>query len=439
MIGVPRGRRPGSGTTWWSISGAGWALGSSLLALLVVLALPGPADAHTRTQETTNVESRITSTPPLGAVVWTVHTGGFLIEVVNRGEQDLIVHGYEGEPFLRIGPDGVQQNRRSPATYLNRARYDRVTVPPNVDPSADPDWETIRDEPRIVWHDHRTHWMSPSPPRFVAANPLLRGMMELELVGPVGAAHDRSGSFARWELPVTYEGRSAELVGELVWVDPPSPVPWLLVGAVLVLPVHLVGRRREPAERIRMAAWLVLGVSVVNGLHLIDDLVAFPADPLDELSGLLHTSIFLLAGAGGAAWSLWVRSGPRLTLGVGSGAVLYHQGLVHLPMLFASNFPTVWSDHLVRLTIALSLLQAVVVAIVLVRTRDPADDRPGGCDDRGCDDRGRAAGWVTSAGPVGPAAPGSRLGSGRIPSMWLRREAFGAHRDRPRSAVEQEP
>lgn len=382
MIGVPC-RRSGSGTARWPFAAAGRALGGSLLALLLVLGLPDPAAAHTRTQETTNVESRITSTPPLDGVVWTVHTGGFLIEVANTGEQDLIVHGYEGEPFLRIGPDGVQQNRRSPATYLNRERYDQVTLPPTVDPSADPDWETISDEPRIVWHDHRTHWMSPAPPPFVAANPLLRGMMELELVGPVGVAHDRAGSFASWQLPLTHGGRSVELAGELVWVDPPSPVPWLLVGAMLVLPVLLVGPRRVPEERIRAAAWLVLGVSLVNGLHLIDDLVAFPADPLDELSGLLHTTIFLLAGLGGAAWTLWVRSVPRLSLGVGAGAVLYHQGVVHLPMLFASNFPTIWPEGLVRLTIALSLLQAVVVAVALARTHAPAGDGARGSDDQG--------------------------------------------------------
>lgn len=350
-------------------------LGGCLLALVIVLGLAGPADAHTRTQETTNVESRITATPALDGVAWTVHTGGFLVEVVNTGEQVLIVHGYEGEPFLRIGPDGVHQNRRSPATYLNRERYDRVTVPPTVDPSADPDWEPISDEPRIVWHDHRTHWMSPAPPRFVTANPLLRGMMDLDLVGPVGVAHDDAGTFASWQLPLTYDGRSVALTGELVWVDPPSPAPWLLVGALLVLPALLGLRRDGAADRIRPAAWLVLTVSAVNGVHLIDDLVAFPSDPLDEVVGLLHTTIFLVVGAGGAAWALWVRSAPRLALGIASAAVLYHQGIVHLPMLFASHFPTIWPPGPVRLTIALSVAQAGVVAAVLLRTRASDGDR----------------------------------------------------------------
>jgi hypothetical protein len=38
-------------------------------------------------------------------------------------------------------------------------------------------------------------------------------------------------------------------------------------------------------------------------------------------------------------------------------------------MLHASQFPTVWPEPLIRVTVALGLLQAVAVAIVLVRAR----------------------------------------------------------------------
>ena len=351
-------------------------LGSAVAVMTVVAlgATPSAADAHTRTQETTNVQSRVTSDPQLDGVEWTVHTGGLLIEVVNTSDEVLVIDGYDGEPYLRIGPDGVERNRRSPATYLNRDRYERTTLPPVVDPSAPPEWLHVRDEPRAVWHDHRTHWMSPQPPRFVAANGVLRSLMDMELVGPVGAADDEAGTFAEWTLPVTYGGQQAEVHGELVWVDAPSPVPWLLLGALLVAP-GLVGLRRSaPHERIRAAAFVLLGVAAINTIHLVDDLIAFPADPIDELFGLLHTTIFLVAGIAGAVWALRVGSAPLLSLGIGSGAVLYHQGLVHLPMLFASQFPTIWPEALVRLTIALGLLQALVVGIVIwtARRSEPA-------------------------------------------------------------------
>lgn len=336
-----------------------------VLAVVTLVAVPAVADAHTRTEETTNIRSVITSVPDLDGVAWTVHTGGFVIEVVNTGDRDLIIEGYEGEPYLRVGPDGVHRNLRSPATYLNRDRYERVTLPPIVDPTAAPDWQRIHERPRVVWHDHRTHWMSPEPPRFVTANGVLRGLMELELVGPVGSAQDEAGAFVDWSVPVTHGGDRFEVRGELVWVDAPRPLPWLLLAALLVLPGLLGLRHSDPVARIRPAAYVVLGVATINGLHLVDDLIAFPSEPIDELFGLLHTTIFLTAGIVGSLWALRVRTVPLLALGVGSGAVLYHQGLIHLPMLFASQFPTIWPDALVRLTIGLGLLQAVVVAVVI--------------------------------------------------------------------------
>jgi hypothetical protein len=93
------------------------------LGLLVVSS--SGADAHTRTQETTNLDSRITAEPDLPGVSWKVYTGGLLVEVVNDSDEVLVVEGYEGEPYLRIGPEGVERNRRSPASYLNDDRIGR--------------------------------------------------------------------------------------------------------------------------------------------------------------------------------------------------------------------------------------------------------------------------------------------------------------------------
>lgn len=336
-----------------------------VLAVALLVAVPATADAHTRTEETTNIRSVITSVPEIEGVSWTVHTGGFLIEVANTGDRDLVIEGYDGEPYLRIGPDGVHRNLRSPATYLNRDRYDRVTLPPVVDPAAAPDWQRIDERARVVWHDHRTHWMSSEPPGFVNASGVLRGLMQLELVGPVGSAHSDAGAFVDWSVPGTHGGDRFEVQGELVWVDAPSPLSWLLLATLLVLSGLLGLRSSDPAARLRPAAYVVLGVATINGLHLVDDLIAFPSDPIDELFGLLHTTIFLTAGIVGGMWALWIRTVPLLALGVGSGAVFYHQGLIYLPMLFASQFPTIWPDGLVRLTIGLGLLQAVIVAVVI--------------------------------------------------------------------------
>lgn len=357
-------------------------MGGGRFRALVVLMLSGgllvglasQAAAHTRTQETTNIVSRVTSSSLPDGVEVVVHTGGLLIEVENRSATTLVVHGYESEPYLRIGPAGVEHNRRSPATYVNQVRYgEDVATPQDVDASAAPEWIHIEDEPRFLWHDHRTHWMSTSPPRFVEAGPLARGLMTMELVGTIGAAGGRAHGFRSWVVPLSFGDERIDVAGELVWDDPPPAVPWLLVAACVVAPA-LLGIRGRRRDLVRPAAVMVGLVAAVNGIHLVDDLIAWPGDPLDELFGLLHTTIFLTAGLGGAIWAYAVASGRVLALGIASASVLYHQGFVHLPLLYASQFPTVWPDGLVRLTVALGLLQVVPVVIVVLQARRRSGD-----------------------------------------------------------------
>jgi hypothetical protein len=350
----------------------GWLRRSLAVVMLgsgLLLASPPPAEAHTRTQETTNIVSRITSAPLPPGVEMIVHTGGLLVEVENRSGTVLIVHGYDDEPYLRIGPDGVERNRRSPATYINASRYGDVAMPQDVDAAATPEWIRVSDAPRFLWHDHRTHWMSTSPPRFVDAGPLRRVLMRTELVGIIGTAGVEQGVFLSWVIPFSFGEDRVEVAGELAWEDPPSGVPWLLLAAIGVTPALLGWRRRELRGLVRPAALVVGTVAAVNGIHLVDDLVAWPGDPLDEAFGMLHTTIFLVGGIGGSIWAFTASSGRVLALGIGSASVLYHQGLVHLPLLYASQFPTVWPDALVRLTVALGLLQAVPVILTVLRAR----------------------------------------------------------------------
>jgi hypothetical protein len=334
-----------------------------------MLASSPPADAHTRTEETTNVVSRITSASLPTGVEMTVHTGGLLVEMENRSGTVLTVEGYEGEPYLRIGPDGVEHNRRSPATYINASRYGDVAMPQDVDVAEAAEWIHISDEPRHLWHDHRTHWMSTAPPPFVEAGPLLRTLMRTELVGTIGSAGADQGVFRSWVVPFDVEGQRIEVAGELAWEDPPSAVPWLLLAAVGVTPALLGWRRRDLRGLVRPVALVVGAVAVVNGIHLVDDLIAWPGDPLDEAFGVLHTTIFLVGGIAGSLWAFTATTGRVLALGIGSASVLYHQGLVHLPLLYASQFPTVWPDGLVRLTVALGLLQAIPVILTVLRAR----------------------------------------------------------------------
>jgi hypothetical protein len=166
------------------------------------------------------------------------------------GPGTVIVHGYLGEPYLRLTATGVDENSLSPSTYLNRSLF-ADSVPTGA-PAADvaPAWHRIGSTGRALWHDHRIHWMGRSQPPAVAADPR--------------HAHE----VGTWVVHATADGVPFELHGTLRWIGKPgtglSIAPWQLVVANTLLLCALFGafwyasrrrRRRaartEPADGIR--------------------------------------------------------------------------------------------------------------------------------------------------------------------------------------------
>jgi len=73
--------------------------------------------------------------------------------VANAGREILTVLGVDGEPFLRIGPDGVAANLRS-RTWRESGRAGTQAT---VDDVADgPRWQPVASGPRYSWIDPRT-------------------------------------------------------------------------------------------------------------------------------------------------------------------------------------------------------------------------------------------------------------------------------------------
>ena len=141
---------------------------------------------------------------------------GSKIELTNRSSTEVLVLGYEGEPYLRIGPDGVFENLHSQATYINRTRLGG-SVPVGVDtsPGATPDWKKIGSGNSARWHDHRIHWMGAQLPPAVAADP---------------------GSFqhlSQQNITFVHDGVTSRIAISLDWVPGPSGLPWLPVVIVL--------------------------------------------------------------------------------------------------------------------------------------------------------------------------------------------------------------
>ena len=91
----------------------------------------------------------------------TPQTGGETVEVLNNDDRlelhntsgkDVVIAGYEGEPYARVLGDGtVQVNTNSKAYYLNDDRYGDVKVPAGL--GTEPRWKRLSRSGRFEWHD----------------------------------------------------------------------------------------------------------------------------------------------------------------------------------------------------------------------------------------------------------------------------------------------
>jgi hypothetical protein len=178
----------------------------------------------------------------------------FLVVRADPGTE-VEVPGYDGEPYVRISPDGtVEVNQRSPARWLNDARYgaEEVDVPADADPDAPPRWEVVADDGEYAWHDHRIHWMAPSVPR------------------QVDPAAGEPQPVMDWQVPVLVDGTSLTVSGELLWVPGPSPVVPVGAAAVALLGAVALAWARPswvPAA-VAIAGVLTLGVGLTKTTRL---------------------------------------------------------------------------------------------------------------------------------------------------------------------------
>ena len=300
---------------------AAWA------GLIVLLSAP-PAAAHTRAGVATDWVSRIDTTDAVEDVEWKLYPAGEYLGMTNHGATPVTILGYDDEPYLRIGPDGVEQNLNSPTAYLNRRRDGDVAVPPRADPHAPPDWSRITSDPSYQWFDHRVHRMP----------------------------GDGRASGTRWQIPFIVEGRELALTGTLTYDPGPPWWRWLVLATVAVLAAAWVASRRSGSV-LRATAMVVAGVGLFNLINVWDEIAALPLSRLDIAYGVFHTLLFVGAALTGVVVAL--RSSAWLPLWVGSAALAFHQGLLQMQQLGAAELPTVVQPDVIRLAVATSLAQFV--------------------------------------------------------------------------------
>jgi hypothetical protein len=213
------------GPAWSRLRRTGLVL---LLAAAVQFGAAGPASAHAvgGGPAASNYRTEVRGIdPPIAGVTVRTVDGGNQLELTNRSSQEIVLLGYQNEPYLRVGPDGVFENQRSPSTFSNRSVTAPTSIPPEYDASAAPDWRHISSRPAAIFHDHRAHWSGGPAPAAVRQDPGKR-----QVVTP------------NWQVPIKVGDSTSILSGDIVWVPGPSPWPWAALAVALAALVLLVGR-----------------------------------------------------------------------------------------------------------------------------------------------------------------------------------------------------
>lgn len=163
---------------------------------LVGLAAPPAADAH-------GAAGRLYRTTILGVepadLPIEVRMSGDEIRFENVGDGTLELCGYEPDeciPWVRIGPEGVFEDRNSKAWAVNRdSEYGPV---PEGAGEGPPEFVRVRRAPATyTYHDHRVHWMGGKtlPPnvdeRDPAAQKVYDGVVRFRYEGVEGAVTAR--------------------------------------------------------------------------------------------------------------------------------------------------------------------------------------------------------------------------------------------------------
>ncbi|HUP86730.1 MAG TPA: hypothetical protein VM143_13785 [Acidimicrobiales bacterium] len=300
---------------------------AAIVVALVILSA-SPAAAHTVAGvSASNYRSEITDVQPSYEPVLTVRLLdlGRRVRLTNRGGVEVIVYGYNGEPYLRVGPRGTFENTHSPAVYLNKTTpggaTTSTTLPATADPSATPSWHKRSGSTTVTWRDRRTRWEG-QPPAAVTADP---------------SVPHTAGTFT---IGLVYGGDPIIVTGRIIWEPPPPLTPWLLLGAAALAITALAGFSRRWGPLVHAALAALIATDVV---HAFATAVAARDPALVMLMKVLVGGFF-----GTAAWIAGLfclgpldRNNEDALLGAGGVAIFIalYGGLSDLPTLTHSQVP----------------------------------------------------------------------------------------------------
>ena len=279
-----------------------------LVAVLAALTAPGTAAAHLRTGTTAVDFTAAVTSPAVGsttAFAAGVYSSDLALHLTTHGAHRVVVIGYLGEPFLRVGPHGVIVDTSSPtaASAGLLKRLPRATAG-----EAGRRWRLLSPARSVVWHDARVAALAP-------------GSRE-----------------ATWQVPILLDGTRTEIAGRVHRYPPPKLWLWLVLLAPVPLLVLLL--RTRARARVDRLCILFGAAAAAAALVLSAGFVFDPYASAGTWIAAVDEAAFVAASAAAAAWAPHrFRALGGAGLGLVGLAVALSKGAIFLHAVVLSPLP----------------------------------------------------------------------------------------------------
>jgi hypothetical protein len=332
-------------------------VGAVIAGLVGALVVAGPAAAHSADAPAAT-DYRVTVlgvTPPLPGLSVRAIEAGARLELVNRSSRTVEVLGYSGEPYLRVGPDGVYQNAASPATYLNETLAGGVAPPATAGSAMPPLWTKLSPTPAVLWHDHRTQ-VSVATPRLAPGSGVQR--------------------LLTWSVPLRDGVREFAVTGTLDLVPPPAQPAWWAGCLLLAAGVATLGLRSLRAPAAVSAAAGLAGLLYAVGAGLDSGALGPAGFVRVVLAQQTWPVVCGLAALAAGVYGWLRRPAADLALGLAGACLAIFAGLGNAAVFTHAVTPSAWPAATCRLLVLATVAggAGVAVAAVLVARRRGARD-----------------------------------------------------------------
>jgi hypothetical protein len=290
---------------------------AAFFGLFVALVVATPAAAHGQDAPiATSVRVVVNAVEPAGipaGIAVRAVEAGARLELTNHSAAVVEILGLQGESFLRVRRDGVDENRNSPTLYASRSlRGDAAPA----GRGSEPDWQPASEQPVVRWHEERARIADWSVPLLIdgATPAAIRGTIET-VPAP--------------SMPVWWIGALALAV--VASIGPRVPLAIVLGAVAIAVTVALAAAVTTPGAagefftQLRARGWslltglAVLAAGLVGWRRRADLALAATAGCAAVAAGFAHSGVFANAVIAGPNW---IRAAVAVVIGLGLGLTL---------------------------------------------------------------------------------------------------------------------